>query len=389
MRHLLQCLRHLVDIALVRHFVALCRVRLGDLKLAVLDHSCLGGECISGPRRGELCDRPDVAGVKLADLDGLAALQYVQFVNFLLNVLIFVVYRVIRLEYAGTHLDQRILSDKRIHDRLEDICGLCLCKIIVCLKHLVCLHVEAGDLLILRARHVFHNVVEQRVCTLAQQARTHADRNDGAVDHVCPQRCADLIFRKGLPAEVAIHKLLAGLGYRLHQRVPVQIQIVHAVIRDLARLHVLALPAVSRLAHDIDIAHKLLILPDRKMERCDLLAVHLREFLHNVLERRVVCIHTCHIYHPRQLVLLTQLPRLLCPCLDAGLARHHDDRCICRTDSLLNLTYEVKIPGGIKDVDLHTLPLDRHDGCAYGNLSLLLFLAKIADGIAVFHFSHA
>ena len=121
MGDLLQCLGNLIHIALVFGIVALICIGLWHLPLTKFDGSGPGGEAVPRPCRGQLGKSADISRVKLLYLDGLAALKHIELSDLLLHILIRVVDHVVRLEHAGVDLDQRIFSDKGIHDGLPDV----------------------------------------------------------------------------------------------------------------------------------------------------------------------------------------------------------------------------------------------------------------------------
>ena len=387
--HLLQGLGNLVYIAFVLGRVAHVGVRGGHVKLAVLDRGGFGGKAVARPGVAELGQGADVARVELRHFRGLVALEDVELADLLLHFRVHVVQLVICLQHAGIHLDQGIFSDEGIHDGLPDKSGLRLGKVIVGVVDFVGLLVDAGNLAVLGAGHVFHDVVQQRVHALAQDVGAHGHGHDAAVAHIGAQGSPDLRVRKGLAAEVPLHHLLAGLRHGLHQRVPAQLQVRLIVLRNLAVHHFLALPAMSRLGDHVHVAYELLALTDGQVEGGHLLAVEIRHVLHHLAEGGIVHVHIGHIDESGQLVFLTQFPCLLSAYLDAGLAVDHDDGGSGGADGLLGLAHEVKIAGGVYHINLVPFPLDGDNGGVNGKLSLLLFLAVVAQGISIGHFTHS
>ena len=103
----------------------------------------------------------------------------------------------------------------------------------------------------------------------------------------------------------------------------------------------------------------------------------------------MVHIHVGNVNDSGQLVFLAQLPRLQCPHLNACLTVDNDDSRTGSADCLLYFSHEIKVTGCIDNVDLVSIPFNRNHGGVDGKLALLLFLAVIADGIAVFYSAHS
>ena len=128
---------------------------------------------------------------------------------------------------------------------------------------------------------------------------------------------------------------------------------------------------------------------DREVEGSDLLAVHFREFLDHIAVGNIVDIHVSDEEHSGDIVLLAQFPCSLCSDFNACLAGDHDDRGIGYSDRLFHFAHEVKVSGGIQNIDLAVLPLDRQHGRADGKAPLLLFFGKITDRIAILDLAHS
>ncbi len=119
--------------------------------------------------------------MELRNLGCLVALQNVQFANLKLGLCSRVVAQVIRLQNAGTNLDQTVASDERIYNGFKDKGGLGLQHVKIRLEDLVGLHVDAANLAGLCGRHVFYNIIHQRIDTLCDNAGTHLNRNNRSV----------------------------------------------------------------------------------------------------------------------------------------------------------------------------------------------------------------
>ena len=89
-----------------------------------------------------------------------AALEYIKLADAVFLISCLIVKGIIALDNTGCDLDHGIFSDKRIHNRLENKCGLCFCEIIIRLKDLLRLHIDTGDLSGLRRRHIADNIIK-------------------------------------------------------------------------------------------------------------------------------------------------------------------------------------------------------------------------------------
>ena len=322
--------------------------------------------------------------MQLLDLFCLGTGQNVKLADLFLGILVLVVEHIVSLQYAGIDLDQRIFSDKRIHDRLEHIRRLRLGEIEVRLKGLIGLRIDTRAAAVFRRRQVLDHIDHHRKHAAAERIGAHQHRHDRALRHICAERLTDLVLGKLLAAEVTIHKLFAGLRHGFHQCFPAELQILLGVIRYVARLHrPVVLPRLGALLDDIDITDKLSVLADRQMERRDLFAVQLLQILDDLTEGCVIDIHLGHEDHARQMVLLTDLPRAARTALHSVLAGNDDDRSIRGGSRFLYLAQEIQRSRRIQNVDLAVIPRDRDHACVDRNLACLLLLVKITDRIAL------
>ena len=269
--------------------------------------------------------------MQLSDLDGLIALHDVQLVQLLFRVLILVVQGIVGLDDAGGYLDQRILSDKRIHDGLEYISGFRLGEVVIRFENLVGLHIDTVAGFLIRAGEQLYDIVHQVVDVTQLGAGTHGYRNHSAVAYVELHRRTDLTEGELLAVEIALHKFVRGLCYCIQKRLTADRQVFLGIFGNLAffALADIGEPATRHLA-DIDVTHELLIFTDGLIERRDLLAVQIGQILYHLTEGRVVHIHLGYEEHSRQLILLAEIPCLLGAYLHAGLTGYHDNRRVSR-----------------------------------------------------------
>ena len=163
--HLCKSLSDLILLAFYFCTVSLVCIRCGNLDLSVCDRVCLCGERIAG-RCIEFADRTDITCVQLFYFDRTAAFQNVKLADAVLGILRFIVQHIIALDYTGCNLDQGVLTDERIHDRLKDKRRFCFCKVVICLENFLRLHIDASDLSGLRRRHIAYDIIKQDYDTL-------------------------------------------------------------------------------------------------------------------------------------------------------------------------------------------------------------------------------
>ena len=137
MFHFLQSLGYLVHISLVLCPIPFVCIGRGNFCLTITDDSRLGGKGVACPGRRQFCNGSDIAGMEFFDLNGFIALHHIELVNLLFHFLLIVINDIIILQYTGADLNQRILTDKGIHDGLKDISRLRFGEVIICLEYLV------------------------------------------------------------------------------------------------------------------------------------------------------------------------------------------------------------------------------------------------------------
>ena len=116
----------------------------------------------------------------------------------------------------------------------------------------------------------------------------------------------------------------------------------------------------SGLFYNIYIADKFTVFTNREMERSDLFAIKLCQFLYYFTVADIIYIHICYKEHTRKFIFFAQVPCLLSSHLNSGLTGNNDDRCICCADSLFYLTYKIKVSRSVKDIDLYFIPRNRN-----------------------------
>ncbi len=326
--------------------------------------------------------------MELRDLAGLLAHHGVELAQTELALKGRVIDGIICLEDAAADLDQGISADEGIHDGLEDEGALGLGVVELRGEGLAGLGVGALDALAVGGGQILHDIIEQGVDAADLGAAAHLDGHDGIFQDLVVHSHADLVIRKGVAIEVALHELFAGLRYGFHQGIAVAFHLILAVAGNVALLDFLAGPLEGLLADDVHITGQGAAFVDRKDERRDLLAEALLQSLHDLVIVDIVHIHIGDIDHTGKRELLAQIPGALRTGLDAGLAGHNDDGRVGNIDSLFHFTDKIKVAGSIQDVDLAVLPLDRQKRRADRKSSLLLLLGEVADSVLVLDSAH-
>ena len=299
--------------------------------------------------------------MKLFYLDRFAAFHHVQLTQTLFRIFCFIVQCVITLDYAGSYLYHRIFSDKRIYDRLPNICGFRFCEIVICFKYFLRLHIDTGNITLFRRRHIAYDIIEKDLDTLKIQAGAHRNRNDRYIVHIRMKRCNDLGFGEFFTVEITIHQLLTRLGNCLKQMFSVMSQIILKIIRY-RTLHLFLLIYVSSCCtlNNVHVTYKLFILTDRNMKRSNLLSVQLCQSLYNLSVAGIVIVHIGNVDKSRQFILLAKLPSFLCTYFYAVLSINNDNCRICCCRCFLCLSKEVKVSRCIQDINLCIAPNDRN-----------------------------
>ena len=107
MANLLQRLGNLIHIRFVLGLIAHVGIRSGYLRLSEFHRRRLGRQTVSGSRRSQLGKRTDISRVKLRHLHRLVALKHIQLSDLFLDILIYIVNHIIRLQDTGIYLNQR------------------------------------------------------------------------------------------------------------------------------------------------------------------------------------------------------------------------------------------------------------------------------------------
>ena len=327
--------------------------------------------------------------MNLADLTGLVAHHDIELADPEFGLHTGIIDGLISLESTGADLDQAVTADERIHDGLEDECGLGLGIIILGNEFLVCLEILANFGVAGRIGHIAYNIVENILDAAALCGDTALYRDHGAVKNVGSDRLADFLCGEGIAAEIALHELFVGLCNGLHQSLVILLKIILAVSGNITGSRLLAVPLVALLLDDADTACGLVAFMNGKVERNDLGTVELCQSFNGTAIVCVIEIHIRDIDHSGQIVFFTEIPCALSTDFHAGLAGDNDDCSIRYADRLFHFTDKIEISGCVQNVDLAVLPFYRNQRCLDGETSLLLFLCEIGDGVSVFDLAHS
>ena len=140
---------------------------------------------------------------------------------------------------------------------------------------------------------------------------------------------------------------------------------------------------VRLLGDNIHISDELLVLTNRQIQRSDLCSVELCQGIHDIDGRRVLNIHSADVEDPGKMILLAQIPRLLCSDFHAALSVDHDDGGVGSRGRFLGLADKIKISWSIENIDLHIAADHRRDRGADRELSVLLLFIIITERIPV------
>ena len=129
-------------------------------------------------------------------------------------------------------------------------------------------------------------------------------------------------------------------------------------------------------------------IPDGDNHRGNLIAVLLTQGLKGGVIVGVILIHLGDIDKAGHIPLFTVLPCLLKAHGNAVLGRANQNSRVCRTQSLYHSAGEVKTTGGIQQVNLCVLVLQRHHSSGDGDITANFFGIVITNGIAVGILAH-
>ena len=377
----------LVEVTLVLRFVSLIGIRRGDVELRKENGSCLGRQSISGGSV-KLRDGSDITGLQFRDLLGLAAAHDIELACAELVLGLGVIQSIIRFQAAAGNLDQGVLTDERVNDRLPDKCALRSIRLVINVDVLVALGILAADRALCRRREVTDNIVKKDVDTLKIRGGTDHYRAHIALADILLQSSEHLFLGELFAAEVLVHELFAGLSDRLEHGITARCDIIFHVSRLIDLILLLFVNIlVGLLGYDVHIADKLLVLADRKIQRSDLGSVELCKSIDYLDRGSVLHIHVGDIEHSGKAVLLAQIPCLLRSDFNAALAVNNDDRRVSSCCSFFSLADEIEISGSVQHVDLHILADHGNDRGADRELSVLFFFIKVTDRIAVSYIS--
>ena len=208
------------------------------------------------------------------------------------------------------------------------------------------------------------------------------------------QSIIDLVSSELLTLEITLHQLFVGLCNSLHQGSTCGIQLLLNILGDRDLFLVgSGSESAALLLDDIDIADELSVFTDRDLQGADTAAELSVQLDAQLTEGSIVIIHVGNENDAGQMVLLAKLPRSAGTRLNTGLAVDDDHRSIGNTDSLFDLAYKVKVTRCIQKVDLDialfTLEFDRNNRGGQRELTLLLLLVKVTDGVAIGHLAYA
>ena len=128
------------------------------------------------------------------------------------------------------------------------------------------------------------------------------------------------------------------------------------------------------------------LLADGKLHGDDAVAETNPKFLHHSVKVCVLAIHLVHEKGPRQAQILAESPRLFRLHLDARRSGNDNESAVRRRQCAPYIPYEIRIPRGIDEIELESLPFRYRQGVADGHFTLGFLLLVIQYAGAVIHF---
>ena len=119
--HLLKRLGNLIFIAFVLGYILHICIRLGILRPSEEYRRRFYGKGIACLRIRKLCDRSDIPGKQFFHFDRLISYHRIDLTELLVRLAVRIIKSILAFQYTGTYLNERVLTDKRIHHSLEYI----------------------------------------------------------------------------------------------------------------------------------------------------------------------------------------------------------------------------------------------------------------------------
>src|SRR5438094_421926 len=330
-----------------------------------LQHDRLVGvtERVAGGRELEPDGRRDVAGRDRLDLFLLVRVHPEEPPDALLLVLGRVVHAGAGLQRAGVDAEEDQLADVLVVHDLERQRRERRVVVGRPLFGLLGLGIDAlyrRD--VLRRGQAIDHRVQQRLHTFVLERGAAEDREELHADRALAHRGHQLGGGDRPAVHVLFHQVLVDLGEPLDHLLPVLLDLVDHVGRDLdlrvllAERVVVVVPHQADLVDQVDEPAVLVLAADRDLDRHRMGAQALPQHVEAAIVVRPHAIHLVDVDDPRDLVLVGLPPHRLGLWLDARDGVEDGDRAVEDAERALDLDREVDVAGRVDDVDAAVTP---------------------------------
>ena len=289
-------------------------------------------------------------------------------------------------QLAGQHLDKAQLTDKRVCHGLEHI-GTQRRSVIDRDVHRAAVLILGHGCGGIRAGQQHIHVVEQHIQRLHVDGAAAEHGGDLTAAHAGGHALHDLLGGEGLTLEELLHQGLVrlgdGLAHGLNQTLKAVADVGHLDLHLLA-----ALIFEGLLAEQVDVRDRAVIKADRHDTGADTWAELDLHLLKDLKVIGVLKVGLGDKDHPRLVVFQRQLVGLFCADGDAGAAGYTDQHALRCHDTLGGAGLKVKQTGGVDQVVLGALILDRHNAGIQRCLAAGLLGVEVTGSGAVLHAAH-
>ena len=204
--------------------------------------------------------------------------------------------------------------------------------------------------------------------------------------HADAQPAHEVRLGEGALVEELLHQVLVALRHHLHELLAPGGGLFLHLRRHVHGLELAALVAgvdVGLADHEVGDAHEALLLAEGDRDGDHAAPEGGLQRVQGAREGRAVAVHAVDHHDAREAVLLGVGPRLLGLHLDPRHRVHHHQRAVRDPQGGDGLGEEVRVAGGVEEVDLGLAPLAPGDGGLEADLPLDLVGIEVGDGGAV------
>ncbi len=211
------------------------------------------------------------------------------------------------------------------------------------------------------------------------------DREHARLRDALGERLLELLHLDRLVAEIALHEIVVGDDDAFDERVVHRVLFSLHLVGDRA---LRALPAVAFVGHrgvreEVDDAPEGSFFSDRQLEWGDPGAELRLQLVERPGERRPFTVKLVHEHRARDLGLLRHPPGHLGLHLDAFHRRDDEDNEIGGSQRGGDVADEVGVPGGVEQVYLVAVVLERGDGHRNGDVSARRLGVEVGHRVAI------